>query len=51
MEVLQILKFSIRQDQGLDFTAGYYWDDEVKNLESNIEIAEDINTSISILKS
>jgi hypothetical protein len=51
MEALQILKFSIRQDRGLDFIAGYHWDDEVKDLESNIEIAEDMDTFISILKS
>jgi hypothetical protein len=49
MEVLQILKFSIWQDQELDFTAGYHWDNEVKDLESNIEIAEDMDTVMNFL--
>jgi hypothetical protein len=51
MEALQILKFSIRQDQGLNFTAGYHWDDEIKDLENNVEIPEDMDAFICILKS
>jgi hypothetical protein len=35
---------------GLNFTAGYHWDDEIKDLENNVEIAKDMDTFISILK-
>jgi hypothetical protein len=51
VEALQILKFSIQQDRGLNFTAGYHWDDEIKDLENNVEIPEDMDAFISILKS
>jgi hypothetical protein len=33
MEALQMLKFSIRQGRGLDFTEGTSWNDELKELE------------------
>jgi hypothetical protein len=33
MEALQVLKFSVRHGEGLDFTEGWDWDVERKELE------------------
>jgi hypothetical protein len=37
MEALQLLKFSIRQGRGLNFTQGFDWADELKELEVEAE--------------
>lgn len=33
MEALQIVKYSIKQGRGLNFTSGYAWQDELVELE------------------
>lgn len=33
MEALQMLKYSIKQSGGLNFTDGYAWDDELAEME------------------
>lgn len=33
MEALQLLKFSIRQGRGLDFTEGLSWENELAEME------------------
>jgi len=47
MEALQVLKFSVRSGQVLNFTAGMRWDDELRELEKNDaymdQTPEDIN--------
>jgi len=34
MEALQLLKFSIHQERGLNFTSGFDWAEELDELES-----------------
>jgi hypothetical protein len=53
MEALQILKFSVRQGRGLNFTEGWGWDDELRALEDLMDerqrIPEDITSFIATL--
>jgi hypothetical protein len=53
MEALQLLKYSIRQGRGLDFTAGYDWNDELQELEEHgnrlATVSEDINSFVRSL--
>ena len=53
MEALQLLKFSIKQGRGLDFTQGLDWADEVKELEFHsglqAECPEDVRSYARIL--
>lgn len=42
MEALQLLKFSIKQGRGLDFTAGLGWDAEAEELVALTEIREEV---------
>ena len=50
MEMLQILKFSIRNGHSLNFTQGMDWDDELDELEFHAELQthnpEDVNSFI-----
>ena len=53
MEALQILKFSVRQGRGLDFTEGWGWDDELRDLEEFMDaqqrVPEDVSSFIQSL--
>lgn len=53
MEALQLLKFSIRQGRGLNFTNGLDWADELQELESLADLhqgtPEDIPSFINSL--
>ena len=53
MEALQVLKYSVRNGQALNFTAGMEWNDELKELENHDmhlqQIPEDINSFIRML--
>jgi hypothetical protein len=53
MEALQVLKYSVRNGQALNFTAGMEWNDELKELENSDthsqQIPEDINSFIRML--
>lgn len=53
MEALQILKFSVCQGRGLNFTEGWGWDDELQELEELMDerqrIPEDISSFIATL--
>jgi hAT family C-terminal dimerisation region len=51
MEALQILKFSIRKGTGINFTAGWKLEDELKELElkTQMESPEDIQLFIKDL--
>ena len=53
MEALQILKFSVRQGRGLNFTVGWGWDDELQELDELMDerqrIPEDISSFIATL--
>jgi len=49
MEALQLLKYSMKQGQGLDFTFGFDIDFQIKELESNATAdshAIDINSLV-----
>jgi hypothetical protein len=50
MESLQMLKFRIRKGRSLNFTSGFDWNDELRDLESNMKhghsIPEDISSFI-----
>ena len=35
MQALQLLKFSVKQGRGLDFTNGFDWTDELTELENS----------------
>jgi hypothetical protein len=53
MEALQLLKFRVRKGKGLDFTAGFDWEDELKDLELEMRhhhgVPEDITSFINSL--
>jgi hypothetical protein len=52
MEALQLLKYSIRQGRGLNFTDGLDWGQELQELETydaQIQLPEDINSFIQCL--
>jgi hypothetical protein len=53
MEALQLLKFRVRQGRGLDFTAGFSWEDELQDLEADMThrhgVPEDITSFIHSL--
>ena len=53
MEALQMLKFSVKQGQGLDFTSGTSKESEIMDLElminEQVSVPEDINGFIQRL--
>lgn len=53
MEALQLLKYSIQKERGLDFTLGLDWADELKELEFEADLhkgcPEDVRNFIEAL--
>lgn len=53
MEALQLLKYSIRQGRGLNFTDGLDWGQELHELETyddaQMQLPEDVNSFIQSL--
>lgn len=50
MEALQLMKFSVRQGRGLNFTYGYDWTDELIQLEILAETRGQVPEDLSSFK-